>query len=164
MHPCDTPASVRSSVLFRTDDNRYALCAYAKDLVPPGLSIPERKRGTGVGSDAVCAGIITAAELRHGRARKASAALNAQIEAVPESMQVLALEHPAAVRYGEIRAGPEAAGAPIGPSDLLIAAQASATGAALVTANSREFARVPDVPVRNGLEQESDTCSVDALP
>jgi tRNA(fMet)-specific endonuclease VapC len=44
---------------------------------------------------------------------------------------------------GKVRASLEAAGTPIGPYDLLIAAQALRTGATLATANVSEFARVP---------------------
>lgn len=105
-----------------------------------------------VGSDAICVSIITAAELHYGCAKKDSPALSAQIEAILESIRVLALEPPSNVRYGEIRAGLEAAGTPVGPNDLLIAAHASAVGAVLVTANIREFARVPDLPIQNWLE------------
>ena len=43
---------------------------------------------------------------------------------------------------GDIRAGLERAGTPIGPYDILIAAQARRRDALLVTANTREFARV----------------------
>lgn len=46
---------------------------------------------------------------------------------------------------GAIRSELEAAGSPIGPYDLLIAAQARARQLTLVTANSREFARVDDL-------------------
>lgn len=48
-----------------------------------------------------------------------------------------------AVTAGAVRATLEAAGTPIGPYDLLIAAQALRAGATLVTANASEFARVP---------------------
>jgi tRNA(fMet)-specific endonuclease VapC len=44
---------------------------------------------------------------------------------------------------GDIRATLERAGTPIGPYDVLIAAQARRRGATLVTANEREFTRVP---------------------
>ena len=44
---------------------------------------------------------------------------------------------------GDIRAALERAGTPIGPHDVLIAAQARRRGAALVTANTGEFNRVP---------------------
>lgn len=49
----------------------------------------------------------------------------------------------AAKHYGEIRAHLEQAGMPIGPMDLLIAAQARSLNATLLTANLREFRRVP---------------------
>ena len=44
---------------------------------------------------------------------------------------------------GDIRAALERIGKPIGPYDILIAAQARRRGATLITANEREFARVP---------------------
>ncbi len=44
---------------------------------------------------------------------------------------------------GDIRATLQRSGNPIGPYDILIAAQARRRGATLVTANKREFARVP---------------------
>jgi tRNA(fMet)-specific endonuclease VapC len=50
-----------------------------------------------------------------------------------------------------IRAVLEAAGTPIGPNDLLIAAHALSLGATLVTDNLREFARVPGLAVENWL-------------
>ena len=50
---------------------------------------------------------------------------------------------------GDLRATLEAAGTPIGPYDLLIAAQALRRDATLVTANVAEFARVPDLRWQN---------------
>lgn len=44
---------------------------------------------------------------------------------------------------GDIRAALEGIGTPIGPYDILIAAQARRRGALLATANTSEFARVP---------------------
>jgi len=44
---------------------------------------------------------------------------------------------------GDIRAALERAGTPIGPYDILIAAQARRRSAVLITANEREFVRVP---------------------
>jgi tRNA(fMet)-specific endonuclease VapC len=54
-----------------------------------------------------------------------------------------------ATAAGELRAALEAAGTPIGPYDLLIAAQALRSGATLVTANISEFARVPGLVWQN---------------
>jgi tRNA(fMet)-specific endonuclease VapC len=49
--------------------------------------------------------------------------------------------------YGRVRATLEAAGMTIGPLDLLIAAHALALGATLITHNTREFKRVPDLNI-----------------
>lgn len=58
-------------------------------------------------------------------------------------IQVLNFDTDDAREAGEIRATLERAGTPIGPYDVLIAAQARRRGATLVTANAREFSRVP---------------------
>lgn len=52
-----------------------------------------------------------------------------------------------AAEAGEIRAFLERQGTPIGPYDVLIAAQARRRGAPLVTLNRREFERVPGLIV-----------------
>lgn len=105
-----------------------------------------------VGSEAVCVSIITAAELRYGCARKGSARLLANVEAILGSIQILAFDVPADAEYGAIRAELEAAGRPIGPNDLLIAAHAYALEAVLVTANTGEFSRVRGLQVENWLD------------
>jgi tRNA(fMet)-specific endonuclease VapC len=58
-------------------------------------------------------------------------------------VEVLPFESEDAEEAGEIRATLERGGSPIGPYDLLIAAQARRRNALLVTANGREFERVP---------------------
>ena len=93
--------------------------------------------------------IIVAAELRYGAERRGSARLTRQLEAVLSAIEVLPLEEPADRLYGEIRAELERIGRPIGHNDLLIAAQARASGAILVTNNMGEFTRVPDLAVEN---------------
>lgn len=106
-----------------------------------------------VGEASVCTSIIVACELRYGAAKKASARLTQQLELVLEVLPVLSLE-PAADRcYGELRADLERRGTPIGPNDLLIAAQALALGLVLVTDNVREFRRVKGIEVKNWLER-----------
>jgi tRNA(fMet)-specific endonuclease VapC len=104
-----------------------------------------------VGTDTICVSIVTAAELRYGCAKKGSAKLLAQIEAILGSLQVLALDVPADTEYGGIRAELEAAGKPIGPNDMFIAAHAYALGAVLVTANTSEFERIRALQVENWL-------------
>jgi tRNA(fMet)-specific endonuclease VapC len=90
--------------------------------------------------------------LRHGCAKKGSPKLLAQIEAILESVQVLALDVPAGTEYDGIRAKLEAAGKPIGPNDLFIAAHAYALQAVLVTANISEFSRIRGLKVENWLQ------------
>lgn len=108
-----------------------------------------------VGPDAICVSIITAAELRYGCAKKGSPKLLAQIEAILGSILVLALDVPADAKYGDIRTELEAKGKPIGPNDLLIAAHACAAEAVLVTANTGEFMRIPNLRVENWLDLTS---------
>jgi tRNA(fMet)-specific endonuclease VapC len=104
-----------------------------------------------VGEQHVCTSIIVAAELRYGAARKGSSRLYAQLEAVLGAVDVLALEPPADVVYGQLRARLERTGRPIGANDLLIAAQALALRHTLITENEREFMRIDGLPVENWL-------------
>ena len=50
---------------------------------------------------------------------------------------------------GDIRAALARAGTPIGPYDVLIAAQARRRNATLITANEREFSRVPGLKTQD---------------
>jgi tRNA(fMet)-specific endonuclease VapC len=63
--------------------------------------------------------------------------------------QILPFEQGDARRAGEIRALLRRRGTPIGPFDLLIAAQALTRNLTLVTNNLREFQRVPDLRVED---------------
>lgn len=105
-----------------------------------------------IGSDNLCISIITAAELRYGCAKKGSAKLLAQVEAILAAIEILPFDVPADAEYAGIRAELEAAGKPIGPNDLLIAAHAYAAGATLVTANVEEFRRVRGLITENWLD------------
>ena len=115
----------------------------------PQGSVVDRIRS--VGESAVFTSIIVASELRFGAAERASAALIERVERILGAIDVLPLEVPADRHYAEIRTALEASGTPIGPNDLLIAAQARAQSAVLVTANRAEFARVPGLRVENWL-------------
>lgn len=67
----------------------------------------------------------------------------AALEQMLRPMQVLPFDGECAAHAAHIRAALEAAGKPIGPHDILIAATALRHQAILVTRNIREFARVP---------------------
>jgi tRNA(fMet)-specific endonuclease VapC len=62
-------------------------------------------------------------------------------------LALLPFEAADAREAADIRADLKRAGAPIGPYDVLIAAQARRAGTTLVTANTREFERVPGLTV-----------------
>jgi tRNA(fMet)-specific endonuclease VapC len=84
-------------------------------------------------------------ELWYGVARSARRQENTERLRVflAGAVGIIAFDSDDARVAGELRAALEAAGTPIGPYDLLIAAQALRSGATLVTANTAEFARVP---------------------
>lgn len=102
-----------------------------------------------VGEEAIATSIVVSAEIRFGAAKRGSARLTAQVEAILAVMQVLPLEPPVDETYGRVRAVLEAAGQPIGANDLLIASHALTLGLVLVTDNVREFRRVKGLKVEN---------------
>jgi tRNA(fMet)-specific endonuclease VapC len=104
-----------------------------------------------VGERSVCTSIVVAAELRFGAARSGSRRLSRQLDAILAALEILPLEEPADRHYATLRRQLEKRGMPIGPNDLLIAAQALAADCTLVTANEREFSRVPALKVVNWL-------------
>ena len=84
-------------------------------------------------------------ELWYGVAKSARPERNASriADFMAGSIQLLDFDAEDARAAGDIRAALDRAGTPIGPYDVLIAAQARRRGALLVTAHLREFARVP---------------------
>jgi tRNA(fMet)-specific endonuclease VapC len=95
--------------------------------------------------------VITLFELRYGVTRSTRRNENNERLAIflQLPISVLAFETEDAGEAGEIRAALERAGTPIGPYDILIAAQARRRDALLVTANISEFARVPGLQVED---------------
>jgi tRNA(fMet)-specific endonuclease VapC len=71
------------------------------------------------------------------------------LEAFLDPLQVLPFDREDARIAGEIRARLERGGRPIGPYDYLIAAQALRHNLTLVTANEKEFSRVPGLRWEN---------------
>ena len=99
------------------------------------------------GEDNVCTSIIVASELRFGALKRSSEQLTRQLDLVLSTIQVMPFEAPADSLYGKLRVYLEKRGTPIGPNDMLIAAQALALDCTLVTRNVREFSRVPELKV-----------------
>lgn len=83
-------------------------------------------------------------ELRYGAAKSARPERNLQriADFLAGPIEILPFEPADAEEAGDIRAALEQAGTPIGPYDVLVAAQARRHDALLVTANEREFSRV----------------------
>ncbi|WP_236646461.1 type II toxin-antitoxin system VapC family toxin [Aristophania vespae] len=104
-----------------------------------------------IGDDAICVSIITAAELHYGCAKKGSAKLTHQIEAILNSVKIMALDIPVDNQYGTIRTQLEASGHVISPHNLLVATQASALGAIVVTSNIEEFGKLEGLKLENWL-------------
>jgi tRNA(fMet)-specific endonuclease VapC len=84
-------------------------------------------------------------ELRYGIAKSARQERNTKAleDFLAGPVQLLDFDADDAREAGDIRAALERAGTPIGAYDLLIAAQARRRNATLVSANVREFSRVP---------------------
>lgn len=100
--------------------------------------------------DEFCVSAITLAEMQYGVSKSSNPARNElALAAFLSGIEVLPFDDRAAAEYGDIRAGLERRGTPIGPNDMLIAAHARALGLTVVTNNIREFERVPDLRLEN---------------
>ncbi|WP_377290911.1 type II toxin-antitoxin system VapC family toxin [Rhizobium sp. SG2393] len=102
-----------------------------------------------VGAEAVFTSILVVCELKFGAAKKRSEKLSSNLERVLATIVVEEFGPPADLAYADLRVALERAGTPIGRMDMLIAAHALALGATVVTANEREFSRVPGLKVEN---------------
>lgn len=125
-----------------------AVIAVLKDVVSPVLL---RFEDALLNNVPVAMSSIVLFELQYGvmksRERAGNAARIAEFSSGP--VQVLDFNAEDAEEAGEIRATLKRAGTPIGPYDILIAAQARRRDALLVTANTREFRRVPGLQIED---------------
>jgi tRNA(fMet)-specific endonuclease VapC len=110
------------------------------------------KRIAEVGEAQICTSIIVACELRFGVEKSGSRRLADSLEKILGALEILPLETPCETYYAKIRTHLEQVGTPIGPNDLLIAAHALTLNLSVVTANEREFSRVPNLKVENWLK------------
>jgi tRNA(fMet)-specific endonuclease VapC len=109
------------------------------------------RRITEAGEATICTSIIVAAELRFGAEKSGSVKLADQVNLILSAIEILPLESPADREYGKLRHYLAHNGTPIGPNDMLIAAQALCAGLIVVTADTGEFSRVPGLIVENWL-------------
>jgi tRNA(fMet)-specific endonuclease VapC len=99
---------------------------------------------------------IVSAEIEAGLAKANYAKkLTSLAEAARANFEVLDWSAEIVPTYARMRTSLERAGTLIGPMDLLIAAHALHLNAVIVTANVREFSRVPGLRIENWLVQTS---------
>jgi len=121
------------------------ICIYVIKSYPPKL----REKFNRL-AEQLCISTVTLAELHYGAEKSLRRLENLQaIEHFTARLDVLEFSSKAAAHYGQIRTELERAGKPVGAHDMLIAAHARAEGLAVVTNNTREFARIPGLRVEN---------------
>ena len=121
-------------------------CIYIINKKPPSAVNRIRSKHP----DEVSISTITIAELEYGVHRSKHADQNriALLEFLVPFV-ILDFDQSAAAVYGSVRASLERKGSPIGPMDLLLAAQALSQQLTLVTNNEREFRRVAGLQIEN---------------
>lgn len=96
---------------------------------------------------------ITVAELAHGAYKSNQTQKNLQaLEQLTLPLEVVDFDQRASIAYGQIRAMLEEQGNIIGSMDLLIGAHALSLGLILITNNTREFERIPNLKLEDWLK------------
>jgi tRNA(fMet)-specific endonuclease VapC len=112
---------------------------------------PAARRLAQMNPDDIALCTVVVAELLYGARRSAEPEMHlAKVHEFKAPYVCLTFDDAAAEAYGDSRAHLAAAGTPIGPNDLLIAAIARSQQLTLVTHNLAEFSRVPGLSVENG--------------
>jgi tRNA(fMet)-specific endonuclease VapC len=101
------------------------------------------------GRESLAISTVTVAELAFGVAKSTRADSRAKLENFLSKFPILDWDQDAAWIYGNVRKTLEAKGQRIGERDLLLACQALALGATMVTNNTREFERVEGLKLEN---------------
>ncbi len=125
------------------------ICVYVINEKPP--QVKEKFAAHSPGEIAIS--VITVAELRYGVQKSAHGAQNKlALDQFLLPLQVVQFTREAAQVYGEVRAHLLKLGTPIGPLDMLIAAHALQLDLTMITNNTREFSRIPELRVENWAE------------
>ncbi|MGO9127294.1 MAG: type II toxin-antitoxin system VapC family toxin [Terriglobales bacterium] len=128
---------------------RYLLDTNTVSYVIKGNFPRVRERLLKVPMAEVGISVVTEAELRFGLARGPEASkLTIAVEEFLLRVEIMAWDSDAAQHYARVRAALEDEGEPIGNLDLMIAAQAMAAGAVLVT-HDRLFRRVKGLRIED---------------
>jgi tRNA(fMet)-specific endonuclease VapC len=127
----------------------YLLDTNIASCIIKGNSPAVDRRLVGVPMEQLAVSAVTEGELRFGAARLPHAArLHAMIEDFFVCVAILPWDSDAAQQYGQLRAGLEREGQPMGNLDIMIAAHALAVGAVLVT-NDQAFARIKKLKIED---------------
>jgi tRNA(fMet)-specific endonuclease VapC len=110
--------------------------------------VVERFRQTDISQIGISS--VTLSELLYGVSKSSKPEQNlialAQFAA---PLEIFPYDDGAAQYYGDLRAGLEKQGTPIGSLDMLIAAHAISLDSVLITNNEKEFARIPNLKIEN---------------
>jgi tRNA(fMet)-specific endonuclease VapC len=101
------------------------------------------------GRESLAISTVTVAELAFGIAKSTRADSQVKLENFLSKFPILDWDQEAAWVYGNVRKALEAKGQRIGERDLLLACQALALGAIMVTNNTREFERIDGLKLEN---------------
>ena len=114
-------------------------CSYIIRRQPPAV----HRRLSAILPERVCMSVVTRVELLYGLRRlPPTHRLHAEVRLILSSVRALPWDNGAAEFYAEIRHQLVSRGKPIGELDMMIAAQALALGATLVTNNTRHYQRI----------------------
>lgn len=133
-------------MIYMLDTN---ICIYVINARPQ--KVLDRFKQERMGSIGISS--ITAAELAFGVAKSGSARNREALEMFLAPLEILPFDASVIWHYGDLRAGLEQHGQPIGALDTMIAAHALASNTILVTNNTREFGRVPELRLQNWADE-----------
>jgi tRNA(fMet)-specific endonuclease VapC len=122
------------------------ICIYLIRKKPENLI--EKLKSLHIGD--ICISSVTLAELRYGVEKSQHQEKNRfALEEFILPIEVMPFDDDAASYYGCLRALLEKKGTPIGSLDLMIGANALSLNSILVTNNTREFFRIPNLTVED---------------
>ena len=126
-------------------------CIYIINRKPPSAVNRIRSKR----AEEIAISTITIAELENGvyGSQRADQNRIALLEFLVPFI-ILDFDQSAAAIYGRMRASLESRGTPIGPIDLLLAAQAMSQQLVLVTNNEKEFRRVGGLQIENWIRKQ----------
>lgn len=121
------------------------ICSFIMREMP--ASVLQRLSTVSAQKHRIVISAITYAEMRHGQVgKKASARHKTLVDAFVRRLDaILPWDRHAVDAATEVRRALTELGTPIGPNDTAIAGHAIAAGCILVTNNTREFGRVPQL-------------------